>query len=993
MRPIELVLECFGAYRERTSVDFGQLGSLFLVWGKTGSGKSTLFDAMSYALYGEAPGGRRGLSRELRSQYATPEQKPLVQFTFALGSHCWRARRSPPWSKINKRGNSVEVPQEAFLESLVGDEWKPEAEGPRDVDARVRELLGLSPEEFSKVILLPQGEFQRFLDMSSTERVGILEKLFPVALHDRVTSIAVERAKAAVLESRRLDEAIARIREAGGGTEGEAKLPEILTEEALVGVEEAGALRARIEAENLLSQGREEMARRADHERALARLETAQVAMAEEGALSLRIDTARRATAALPRLDEAGRAAREAEAARKILASRSAELALHEAKRGATEADRTAARELDAELARLNLGIGELGPALAAWNELARARAKAAELRKGMEKRALKIGEARVAMEVARDAFEAGKIGLEELERARLDFEAARAALERASTVSRLAAAAARSEVAVEAAARAKTLAAEGLERCERALAERQKNRNRSLAAELASGLEAGSPCPVCGSLEHPAPAAGESEAIEADVESARGARDAALARDASAGEQFRQRTEAREAAQMELASIGLIWKETIDEGRAAAGLAACEAEASAKAAAHREALTKKTREELLAADREARAAELRNLEAAEGSDREALAAAESAIDTLASRAGEEDPKKRLESLEQLRQAVKDRLRDTRSRIEAWEQALGSLSARHAESATRQPGLDATAMDAQALAREALDAAGFASEDEARAAAIDGGALAALEARLQRIQIEFAAASAAAEAAARSVGPGPKPDLEARAAAVEEANRRHGESAARLEALRSSRQSLEALLNQRRSLETERAALGDAANRLDFLSRLLAGGLAPRRLPFKNWVLAAWFRTVVDRASLRLSELSDGRYTLVAIEGQGQGRLGLELLVQDAWTGRSRPAGTLSGGERFLSSLALALGLADGIRSRSAGVSLEAVFIDEGFGSLDDETLDRAISALDRARGGRMIGIVSHVAELRNRIPSRIEVRKGRRGSNIEIVN
>jgi exonuclease SbcC len=108
--------------------------------------------------------------------------------------------------------------------------------------------------------------------------------------------------------------------------------------------------------------------------------------------------------------------------------------------------------------------------------------------------------------------------------------------------------------------------------------------------------------------------------------------------------------------------------------------------------------------------------------------------------------------------------------------------------------------------------------------------------------------------------------------------------------------------------------------------------------------------------------------------------------------VRDAYTGRLRPSGTLSGGERFLSSLALALGLADTIRSRSGGVSLDAVFIDEGFGSLDEETLDRAIAALDRARGDRMIGIVSHVVELRNRIPSRIEVRKGRAGSSLEIV-
>ncbi|HOX49621.1 MAG TPA: SbcC/MukB-like Walker B domain-containing protein, partial [Spirochaetales bacterium] len=134
--------------------------------------------------------------------------------------------------------------------------------------------------------------------------------------------------------------------------------------------------------------------------------------------------------------------------------------------------------------------------------------------------------------------------------------------------------------------------------------------------------------------------------------------------------------------------------------------------------------------------------------------------------------------------------------------------------------------------------------------------------------------------------------------------------------------------------------------------------------------------------------------MSDGRYGLVADEGaaSGRGRIGLELLVRDAHTGRTRPAGTLSGGERFLAAVSLALGLADTIRSRSGGVALDAVFIDEGFGSLDEEALDRAVTALDRARGARTIGIVSHVPELKSRIASRIEVTKGRGGSTVELV-
>lgn len=995
MRPIELSLACFGAYREPVRVDFSELGPLFLVWGKTGSGKSTLFDAMCYALYGEAPGGRKGLSRELRSHYASADEEPWVQFTFALGARSWRARRTPPWTKMGKRGKPVEVPQDATLECLIDGSWRQEASGPRDVDVRVRELLGLSAEEFSKIILLPQGEFQRFLDMSSTERVAILEKLFPVALHDRATSIAVERAKTAVAEARRLDEEIRRIGSEGGGVEAEAELSRLGAEEARVGGELEALLRERIEAEKAMARGKEDAARRNELKSSLARLGMAQAAMTEGEELVLRIGAARRAQAALPRLDEAARAGREAAAARRSLESRADELAEHEAGRPAILRDRSRGKELEGELAELAKGIGELKPALEAWNELDLARAKTGKLRETMALRAARIAEAQKAAEKAQKAFEVERIGIDDIEKARHAYEAARSALDKARSLSGLVEQISRAEIAMDEAAIAALQSGKKLASCESDLAAHLLNRDRGLAFELASRLEAGSPCPVCGSTEHPAPATSEAIESAAGLEVARKSRDQALAGRAAAEEQLLNRRGIFSQAAAELEALGYVWKETIDVDSARSLLSAGETEAAAMEALHRGALERKGREEALAVKRDGALVELRSLETADGKDREALAAAEAELAGHLARAGETDPRKRLAELETRRKEVEGELRETRSRIDAWEQALGSLSAHHAEAAARQPALDTVASEAEALAREALEASAFAGETEARAAILGQEALAALEERLHGMQMELAAATAAAESARRAAGEGPEPDLAALEAAASEIEERHGSLASVLEDLRSSRQGLEALVGRRRALEAEKAAMGDEALRLELLANLLAGRLSSRKLPFKNWALAAWFRTVVDRASYRLSELSDGRYTLAADEGQGLtlGRLGLELLVRDAWTGRARPSGTLSGGERFLSSLALALGLADSIRSRSGGVSLDAVFVDEGFGSLDDEALDRAIGALDLARGGRMIGIVSHVAELRNRIPSRIEVKKGRLGSSVEIVN
>ncbi|MDA8426255.1 MAG: SbcC/MukB-like Walker B domain-containing protein, partial [Treponema sp.] len=290
----------------------------------------------------------------------------------------------------------------------------------------------------------------------------------------------------------------------------------------------------------------------------------------------------------------------------------------------------------------------------------------------------------------------------------------------------------------------------------------------------------------------------------------------------------------------------------------------------------------------------------------------------------------------------------------------------------------------------------ALAAAAFADAAAARRAALDGAALKELEDAADGYGRSLAAARAECAAlesglAGDEAGAAALDTLAERARAARES---YDLIQSRLEAERAERTRLAALAAERGRLRAERAELDARWASLSALSALLNGELPGRRLPFKNYALGAYFRVVAERASARLAQLSDGRYALVADEGAaaGKGKIGLDLLVRDSFTGRHRSVGTLSGGERFLTSLGLALGLADTIRDRSGGASLEAVFIDEGFGSLDEETLDRAVSALDEVRGARIIGIVSHVAELRSRIPSRIEVTKGREGSALRIV-
>jgi exonuclease SbcC len=362
--------------------------------------------------------------------------------------------------------------------------------------------------------------------------------------------------------------------------------------------------------------------------------------------------------------------------------------------------------------------------------------------------------------------------------------------------------------------------------------------------------------------------------------------------------------------------------------------------------------------------------------------------------EAASSHAGGENPEPRIAELRRRRLGLEGQLKADLAALEAWSRERNAAQVRLAESEARLPSLSSDCELRRAEALRSLSEAGFPEANAALAAALSPAELSALEGAQTAYDRALAEARAAALEAEKALGTELAPDIAAleairagTGAALDRIQELYDGAKAAMDRFEEQSRRLAALVSERKELELKSRRLGQ-------LSALLSGNIPGRPLPFKNFVLGLYFREIAERASIRLTEMSEGRYSLASEEGSasGRGRVGLELVVRDAYTGRGRPAGTLSGGERFITSLALAFGLADTIRSRSGGVALDAVFVDEGFGSLDEEALDRAIAALDRARGARMIGIVSHVPELRNRIPSRIEVEKGRNGSRIEIV-
>jgi exonuclease SbcC len=995
-------------------VDFSLLGPVFLVSGKTGSGKTSIFDAMTYALYGKAPGARGGLERQLWSQHARPGDKPLVEFEFFLGSVEYRAVRNPPYRRRNQRRKDefVEIEATAALyrraRAEAGLEWKLLADSKSEVDAAIQRLMGLTEDEFSKVILLPQGEFQRFLEMKSSDRVEVLEKLFPVRLHEAVASIAKDRSRDALAAVQRVDAELARLGGAAEDESSEGALRELEAEAARREAERDSANERLSAAELALSRAREAAERALRAGAARERLAALEAEAPSAAAREARIAAARSAAMAVPAV-----AAREAlkadlEAARSSLAEQRSRRDLLDAREPEIDAARAEAARLAEEAAGIERELGELAAAQESWAQAERARDELAGARAEAAGAAERAQAARDAEAQAIRERDARAVSAEEEAGIRAAFESCRAASEAANAALRAAESAAaladralRFRAAALAAASAAQVASRRLAETSEVLARIEAAEASGLAVCLARGLVPGEACPVCGSREHPAPAH-EAPEVPVDAGSARAARNAALVEEAEArakAEAASARASETEKELYELAPEGGAGGADLSEARREQGRAADSVAVSAKALREmddRRAAVSKLAALCDAARADRAAAETKAQRAALE-----VARLEARLEAALSRAGAEDPAPKAADARRRRDHAASERKRLEATVSAWTADRHKAEALAAELASRSELLAARLDAASGKESSALASAGFDGPEAARAALLGPAELASLETEAADYRSGLDSARATAQAIAAEIGASALSDAASAEAASEEiladsvraAREARDETQTALEAALASVSALAREREERARLALERSRLDAEWSRLGGLSALLCGEMPGRRLPFKNYALGAYFRVVVERASMRLAQMSDGRYALAADEGGGRGYVGLELLVRDAQTGQSRPAGTLSGGERFMASLSLALGLADTIRERSGGSSLDAIFIDEGFGSLDDEALDRAISVLDEARGARTIGIVSHVAELKARIPSRIEVSKGRSGSSLRVVS
>ncbi|MFC8228432.1 AAA family ATPase [Streptomyces sp. NPDC057287] len=1007
MRLHTLTLTAFGPFGATQEVDFDALSSagIFLLHGPTGAGKTSVLDAVCYALYGAVPGARQSPGTSLRSDHAPADRPTEVRLELTVGGRRLEVTRLPAQPRPKKRGGgfTTEKAQSRLREYDPEHGWKPLSRSHQEIGEEIGGLIGMSREQFCQVVLLPQGDFARFLRADAEARGRLLGRLFDTRRFAAVEERLAEQRRAAEARVRAGDEQILalaqRIAQAAGPAADEAALPEErpgepgLAEGVLrwAAVARSGALE-RLDIARCVLAGAEERntaARLAlEGERELARLQQRYE------------ETRRRAAGLEDRRAERDRCHEQLARARKAdLVAPALDL-----RDGAERAHRAAAGERERACAGLPPEL-----AGASFEQLAaRERALRAELgglgaARRAERRSVEIDAERAGLE--RQSRSDDELiqetadwlaGWDTTHRGlRADVEAGQDAATRAEQLAgrlaparrRLEAARRRDALAVqeEVAGTALTAARErAVAAHEKWLALREQ-RLRGIAAELAGRLVDGTACTVCGSAEHPEPARAEAGHVDRATE------EAALA--------AHQRADrARGAAESEL---GLL-RERLTAARAesvdpadATGPSGPGDPAPASVARLHEAVDRLTREH----------EDAHRLAAGTHAAREALAAAER------EHLGRLDDRQRAERRAAARTSQREALDREQTALEAElvtaRGACGSV-AEHAALLERRAGLLAgaaqalrTEQDAAERLKEAdgrlADAAFRAGFDTPRAAAaklLDDTAQRELQHRVDAWQTEAAAvADRLAEEDARAAADRPAATPDAAQAAYDLSARQLRDSAAAHAAAQERGAELGRLS---RRAEDEVRALGPRRQEYERVARLagLTAGTSAdneRKMRLEAYVLAARLEQVAAAATARLQRMSSGRYTLVhSDERSGGRRAGLGLHVVDSWTGRERDTATLSGGETFFASLALALGLADVVTDEAGGVRLDTLFIDEGFGSLDDQTLDEVLDVLDSLRErDRSVGIVSHVADLRRRIPAQLEVVKERHGSAV----
>lgn len=871
MRPVELEMIAFGPYAEPQKIDFRPFGKscLFLVTGDTGAGKTSIFDAISFALYGKASGKTREM-KNFHSDFVPWNVETRVQLRFEHNGKIYCVRRSPGYSVPRKDDIGTRPhPAKAEMECDDGRTWS----GVIEVNQAVTEIIGMTADQYAQVVMIAQGEFQKILLAKSEERRVLLSKVFGTEIYSEIQ-----------LRLKELN------REAQAAVRDECQRYQEICGRVLSDPAWADRL-------NMLASSPERADEFAD---LLSEMLSADTAAHEK--LLDDIAKMRREETELRR--QLAQADQQNQGVDKLEAARKNQFVLE------MQADmiRTSEQELKSAESAANLSALE-NPWKWEKAELQRTQNALSEHEEAVRQFSVKFADVQVQQRLASKEMEKGaelNRRLDELKRLLPKMEQAAQAQQQANAA---AAEAGRAIAAQQSAAAA----------YEQLHSLYLKDQAGILADELHEGLA----CPVCGSLNHPSPAAHIQNAPDkAQVDAAAKKKDAANRKAEDAARKSGMAQERLNGLKQELDQVGLISQDKSFE----------ESQRFWQAEYAR-----------IARDAERIQAEFDLAERQLHDAEKKLAAAQDRLETTAA------------------ELEKRKLNEAQAR-DRYLNAMGDL--------------------------------GFANEEAYHCALRSDAQMASLRKKISDYHAQVQAIDAQLRDLTEMWAGKPKIDVQQLNALLN----------AQIQRVKKADDAEHELLNRCRqnhsALQAARRCAGELKSRqlhfgeVNILYQTVSGQLEQKnKLPLENYILQYYFTRVIHAANLRLERISDGRYYLQSkVESEGNTKSGLDLRVLDTETNREREVSSLSGGESFIASLSLALGFADVVQAESGNTRVDAVFIDEGFGSLDEDTLRRAMVTLENLTGGdRLVGVISHVAQLQDYIEPKIYIRKTMRGSFAQV--
>ena len=878
MKPIQLVLSAFGPYVERTVIDFSALGEegLFLIAGDTGAGKTTIFDAISFALYGEASGGKeKRKSKSFHSDYVSDQTETYVELTFRHRGETWWIRRNLEYQRpAKKKKDGMETTtRQAADAQMRNEDTGEEVLRMDDVNRRVRELLGLTQDQFTQTVMIAQGDFLKILTASSDDRKKLFRDLFHTNLYVDLQNRLQEKNRACADEQKALEQVIL---SAEGKIDPEAEFAEREILLSYCGqIQHTDALCALL-------------ARLIEQEKA-----------AQEQARAQKKEAADQIGALIAAVTEGERVNRD--------------FADWESKR--------------ARLAALTAGQGEIDAQRAALAAARRAQqletdeALMRRTRRDMDAQRAALSEAQAALEQAEKALPEAETRMKEAESCGGEIHALLAQAKQMEDCLPVLGEVERLKAALDTQKRELQRLTEDSSRAQAAYTAAQNSYYLSQAGLLARELKAGQPCPVCGSTAHPCPAQITPETVTRQ-----------------ALEQAAKRRETAEKAQSDAAT------------RLAANQAALD-------------------------EREDR---LRALKIGADETQQRLAARIDAAHQAAA-----DRQRAIDAARSAYQALDKRKTAAQSAVDAAQKQLAALE--------KDLRTQTEAFEQKRMAH------GFEDEASYRLAKRTNAEIERLDREIRNYDEQKRTLAAQTHELEDKLSGRQRTDLTAlqnrRAAALDRQAKAENAEKAMVRKL-TLHESAEREIRQANAAIQKKRGKWQIIQELYTCCAGIAAGNPRAKLTFEAYVQQYYFRFVVAAANKRLTRLTDGMFTLRVMREAANrvSQSGLDLEVLDRSTGQARDVSTLSGGESFLASLALALGLSDAVQSQSGQIRMDAMFIDEGFGSLDENALRSSIDVLlELADGKRLIGIISHVQELEERIDKQIVVTKTPNGSTVRM--